>query len=417
MNELNDLLAAMRKVEVDQIEQNLDIIWRETNANTLSSGGVAVSRSAVMTLVIFTRDEAEAERALETVDSMSAANQSRCILVTTLAARDGAPIEAYVGSRLRTEGGATSYNEQIILEARDGMAQHLAGAVLPLILSGLPSFLWWNGAPPWRTEQFEAMVDGCDRIILDTSELVRGEDGLVALEDVERRKIPICAFSDFNWTRQQPWRELVAGFFDSDALRPFLDGIDRLTVEYAAGAETSTPNPAGAYLFVGWLASRLNWRTQTGARGTGMDEDRQHTLYNGSGQPITVEVTARHGLPIKSWYEIVKEDAAFDASASGVRPPAAPAVGPGALMTVHLHARADGAIGTFAVARERDMRHASTLCHVPQNALPSQTVHLPSLGESALLLEQIQQLTHDSVYEGALIAAAHLSGQTPRRAR
>ncbi len=418
MSEISDLLAGMRKVEVDQIEGALDDIWRETNVNTLTGGGVAVSRNAVMTLVIYTRDEAEAVRAMKTVDAMSAAHPSRCILVTTLEARDGAPIEAFVGARLSTEGGASSYGEQIILEARDGTARHMPGAVLPLILSGLPSFLWWNDDPPWKSEQFEAMVDGCDRVILDTSEMTHGEDGLVALDDVYRRKLSNCAFSDFNWTRQQPWRELVAGFFDGEALRDYLDGIDRLTVEYAAGDENSLPNPAAAYLFVGWLASRLNWRTHTGAHGTGKDEQRQHTLHSAGGQPITVEVTARYGVPIKSWHEIVPEDASIDASASGVRPPSGSAcVGPGALMTVHLHARANGKIGTFAVARERDMRHASTLCHVPENGLPSQTVHLPSLGESALLMEQLQQLTHNSIYESALTAAAHLSGLTPGRGR
>jgi glucose-6-phosphate dehydrogenase assembly protein OpcA len=418
MSEINDLLAGRRKVEVDQIESALDGIWRETNVNTLSGGGVPVSRNAVMTLVAYTQNENEAARALKTIDSMSATHPSRCILVTTLNAREGAPIEAYVGGYLRTQGGASSYGEQIVLEARDGAARHMPGAVLPLILSGLPSFLWWNGEPPWRTEQFEAMVDGCDRIIVDTSEMTHGEDGLVALDEIDRRKLSNCAFSDFNWTRQQPWRELVAGFFDADVLRSYLDGIDRLTVEYAAAGENTQPNPAAAYLFVGWLASRLNWRTQHGAHGSGMDVERQHTLYSADGQPIVVEVTARYGVPIKSWHDIVPEEASIDASASGVRPGAGPAcVGPGALMSIHLHARAGGRAGTFAVARERDMRHASTLCHVPEQVLPSQTVHLPSLGESALLMEQLQQLSHNPIYESALTAAAHLSGLTPGRVR
>lgn len=418
MSEINDLLAGRRKVEVDQIESALDAIWRETNVNTLTGGGVPVSRNAVMTLVAYTQNEDEAVRALRTIDSMSATHPSRCILVTTLNAREGAPIEAYVGGYLRTEGGASSYGEQIVLEARDGAARHMPGAVLPLILSGLPSFLWWNGEPPWRTEQFEAMVDGCDRIIVDTSEMTHGEDGLVALDDIDRRKLSNCAFSDFNWTRQQPWRELVAGFFDADALRPYLDGIDRLTVEYAAGGENTQPNPAAAYLFVGWLASRLNWRTQHGAHGSGIDEERQHTLYSADGRPIVVEVTARNGVPIRSWHLIVPEEASIDASASGVRPGGGPAsVGPGALMSVHLHTRANGRAGTFAVARERDMRHASTLSHVSEQVLPSQTVHLPSLGESALLMEQLQQLTHNAIYESALTAAAHLSGLTPGRMR
>ena len=418
MSEMSDLLAGMRKVDLDQIESALDDIWRETNVNTLKGGGVGLSRNAVMTLVIYTHDEAEAVRALHVLEAMGAAHPSRCILVTTLQAREGPPIEAYVGAQLRTEGGATSYGERIILEARDGASRHLPGAVLPLILSGLPSFLWWNGEPPWRTEQFEAMVDGCDRIILDTSEMQHGEDGLVALEEIDQRKLSNCAFSDFNWTRQKPWRELVAGFFDSESLRTYLDGIDRLTIEYAAGAEDSLPNPAAAYLFIGWLASRLSWRTEGGSRGTGMDEQRQHTLYNASGQPIMVEVTARFGVPLKSWHEIVPEDASIDASASGVRSPTGQAcVGPGALMTVHIHARDDGKTGTFAVARERDMRHASTLCHVSENGLPSQTVHLPSLGESALLMEQLEQLTHNTIYESALTAAAHLSGRTPGRVK
>ena len=63
------------------------------------------------------------------------------------------------------------------------------------------------------------------------------------------------------------------------------------------------------------------------------------------------------------------------------------------------------------------MRHASTLSHVPEQVLPSQTVHLPSLGESALLMEQLQQLAHNPIYESALTSAAHLSGLTPGRVR
>lgn len=419
MSEMSDFLATMRKVDVDQIESALDDMWRETNVNTLTGGGIPVSRNAVMTLVIYTEDEAEAVRAMKAIESMSATHPSRCILVTTLATYEGPPIEAYVCGRLHAEGGATSYIEQIVLEAHDGSARHLPGAVLPLILSGLPSFLWWTGEPPWKTEQFEAMVDGCDRVIVDTSEMKHGEDGLVALEDVARRKLANCAFSDFNWTRQQPWRELVAGFFDSQSLRDYLDGIDHLTVEYAAGPENVLPNPSAAYLFVGWLASRLNWRTERGAHGSGIDEERHHTLYSGSGQPIVVEVSARHGVPIKSWHAIVPEEASLDGNASGVRTiSAGPAcVGPGALMSVHLHASAHGKPGTFAVARERDMRHASTLCHVPDHSLPSQTVHLPSLGESALLAEQLQQMAHNTLYESALTAAAHLSGLTPGRIR
>ena len=42
MSEMSDLLAGMRKVELDQIENALNDIWRETNVNTLP-GGVSAS--------------------------------------------------------------------------------------------------------------------------------------------------------------------------------------------------------------------------------------------------------------------------------------------------------------------------------------------------------------------------------------
>ena len=102
MSEMSDLLAGMRKVELDQIEHALDDIWREMNVNTVTGGGVGISRNAVMTLVVYTHNEDEASRALHVLDAMGATHPSRCILVTTLQAREGPPIEAYVGAQLRT---------------------------------------------------------------------------------------------------------------------------------------------------------------------------------------------------------------------------------------------------------------------------------------------------------------------------
>ncbi len=61
------------------------------------------------------------------------------------------------------------------------------------------------------------------------------------------------------------------------------------------------------------------------------------------------------------------------------------------------------------------MVHASTLAKTPLSAMPSQIVHLPSIGEAALLAEQLQVLGHDEVYEDALSLAAMLLGPGGRR--
>jgi len=421
MSQAQGVQSTMRRVEVDSIERELDNMWRETNASALASGSHPGTRNSVLTLVVFTYGEEAAQRTRSIVNAMVGMHPSRSVIIAPLSSHDGPPLEAYIATGLYNGGAGASYGEQIVLLARDDAVTHLSGVVLPLIISGLPSYLWWTNDPPWRSEQLEAMVDGCDRLIVDTSEMQQAMQGLVALDDLQRRKKSSCATSDFNWSRQAPWRELIAGFFDAPALRPYLQGIDRVTIENAAGAEDGPTNPASAYLFAGWLASRLGWLLHSGYRSHGVDSAREHTLYNSFGQPITVEINARFGVPLKSWQELALEeelaggqdaqsgqDGRTQAAATGAN---VPCVGPGALMSVHLHARLEGnKTGIFAVAREPDMRHASTLSHVPEGAPPSQTVHLPSIGESSLLTTQLQQMEHDSIFEDALSLAAQLVG-------
>ncbi len=80
-------------------------------------------------------------------------------------------------------------------------------------------------------------------------------------------------------------------------------------------------------------------------------------------------------------------------------------------MSVHLHARlANGKTGTFAVARERDMRHASTLVSRAGGRAALQTVHLPSHRRVVAAGSNCSTWTHDSIFEDALTMAARAGG-------
>ncbi|MEO7001534.1 MAG: glucose-6-phosphate dehydrogenase assembly protein OpcA [Ktedonobacterales bacterium] len=424
-----DVTLTMRQVDPTAIETELDNSWRMANASALASGGHAGTRNSVMTLLAYTGGDEQTRRALTAIEAMTAQHPSRAIIVVPQRDTSGAPIEAYVATQTQNVTGAPAYGEEIVIKAHDGAVKHLPGVLLPLIVSGLPSFLWWMGEPPWRSEGFEALIDGSDRLIVDTSEMHHAEHSLLALEDLMRRKKSSCAISDFNASRQQPWRELVAQFFDGPDHRPYLSGIDRVTIEYAAEAEDWPENPAQAYLFAGWLASRLGWRILGGGGSQGGDESKLHSLVSPTGQKITLELNARYGVAQKSWLDITATFAkvqlaqAAQAQAHAENAPhmhapqqEKPTVGPGALMMVGLHATVNGQTGTFTVAREADMVHASTLAQLPQGAPPSQTVHLPTLGEAMLLADQLQQLEHDTLYEDSLTMAAQLINPSLRRA-
>lgn len=408
----------MHPVAIEGIEQQLDNLWRDANAG-VSASGHAVARNTVMSLVVVTHNPDEAREALDIVHRLNAEHPARAIVLAPggdsaagAQAQSGSPeqgtpgIEAFVNTYV---GPNSCYGEDIVLLAHGEAIRHLPGVVLPLILSGLPSFLWWTGEPPWGSEMLESLVDGCDRFVVDTSAMQHPDYSMRALEDLLRRKAARCAIGDVCWTVQAPWRDIVAQFFDPADVRVYLETVDRITIEYAAGDEDQRSVSSQAYLFAGWLASRLGWRINL-AQPMGIDGNRQHNLRDASGRVVTLEINARYGVPLLTG--LAQQHALPEDTAA---PQAVHAVRPGALMSVYIASRNNNQLATFAVARERDLAHATTACQVPGSALPSQTVHLQSLGESGPLAQQLADLGHDPIYEEALQAAALMIGASGRR--
>jgi glucose-6-phosphate dehydrogenase assembly protein OpcA len=413
MNGAQTPTTPMRAVGAANVEHELTILWREAASNALISGGAVVARNSVLTLVVYAGGEDSAPRIQREVESVTQQVASRAVIIISEMGRSyGTPFDVSIG--LAQREGVGAQGEQITIRASQEAVPHLPGAVLPLILSGLPSFLWWAGEPPWRSELLEALVDGCDRMIVDSSEAARGPQALSALYDLVRRK-KASAFSDLNWARLSPWRELTAQFFDDRQVLPYLERLDRVTIEYAGAEEDQPTNAAQGYLFAGWLASRLGWRP-LGAGGRGVDSARQYTFVDAHGQHVALEINARFGVPLRRWLDIGVESGVSQSHDGAPTLPARPAVGPGALMSVHLHATAQGQAGSFAIARESDLEHASTLCQTGA-AYPSQTVSLRALGEGARLVDQLQQPGHDAIFEEALTMAAQLTGPAAERRR
>jgi glucose-6-phosphate dehydrogenase assembly protein OpcA len=392
----------MRPVELGKVEQELDNMWRDANAHLAATGAPAVSRNSVLTLVLYTTSRTYAGHLLEVVHTLSSQHPSRAVIVAADPKDEGDEIQAQIATFVNTD--TNSYGEDIVLTAQSNAIKHLPGVVLPLIVSGLPAFLWWSGEPPWGSEMLESLIDGSDRLIVDIGEMTHIERSLGALENLMLRKAARCAISDTSWTAQAPWRDLVAQFFDSPAVLPYLSAAERVSVDFAAGEEDAQENSGQAYLFAGWLASRLGWKTQqTHARS--MDANRQHTLRDTNGRAILLEVNPRYGVNQRNWWEPDIYATTFNAGQD-----APPWVRPGALMSIHITARLEGKRATFTVAREQDLAHATTLCHIPDIAVPSQTIHLDSVGEREPISEQLRSLGHDSVYEEALTAAAQFVG-------
>lgn len=409
-----------QSVALEGVETKLDQLWREVNERALAAGSVPVSRNTVLTLAALTSSTEQAQRALHAIDELASQHPARAIVVLAEPEQQRSEIAVGVAIHAQGDGAQAVYGEEILVDARGDAARHIPGAVLPLMITGLPAVLWWNGEPPWGSMLIETLVDGSDQLIVDSSDAQDTDRFLVSAADLIRRKHAHCALSDLNWARQTPWREMTAQFFDPPALRPFLGAVDRVTVEYAAGDEEDPANAVPAYLYAGWLASRLGWTLPTAQR-RGFGPSRQHTLHDTTGRPVLVEITARYAVSTGSWHTIhqhagvVMEESGHDGHAPA-KPAASakPAVGPGALMSVRIHAALNRRPGTFIIARDEDLEHATTLCQVDEGAPPSRTVHLGSLGEMTFLYSQLEQPGRDTIFEDALYTAARLVGADGR---
>jgi len=152
--------------------------------------------------------------------------------------------------------------EEAIIEAAEGVpVEQMVQAVTPLVLPDLPTFLWWKHCLPVASERqplFDGLAALCERVIVDSA---HSRDARATLELLSQW-VATRSFrlSDWNWARLTPWRELTARLFDPPRCREQMQRIRRLHIDCIAGEDIGAQTLA--MLYVGWLASRLQWQVR-----------------------------------------------------------------------------------------------------------------------------------------------------------
>ncbi|MGF2039234.1 MAG: glucose-6-phosphate dehydrogenase assembly protein OpcA [Nostoc sp. CmiVER01] len=141
--------------------------------------------------------------------------------------------------------------EYITLSGTAAALERIGGMIPALLIGGLPKFLWWKATPDPNNGLFKRLAAVCNNVIVDSCNFNNPESDLLSLEELVETGVPLA---DLNWRRLASWQELTAEAYDSPNRRAALKEIDRVTIDYEKG------NPAQALLFLGWLASRLQWQ-------------------------------------------------------------------------------------------------------------------------------------------------------------
>lgn len=228
-------------------------------------------------------------------DAIAASNPCRIITLCPIVGEDKgveAQVSAYCPIQKRNKGNSLICCEYITLRGTAEALERVGGVISALLISGLPKYIWWKATPDPEYGLFKRLVGRSDTVIFDSSSFVAPEADLTRVGELLTKNNTVA---DLNWGRLAAWQELAAEAFDPPERRADIKKVDRVTIDYEKG------NQSQALMYLGWLASRLNWHPVSFVK-EGGDYDIRRIKFTAEDK-TTVEAELA-GIPTADWGDI-----------------------------------------------------------------------------------------------------------------
>jgi glucose-6-phosphate dehydrogenase assembly protein OpcA len=187
--------------------------------------------------------------------------------------------------------------------------------------------------------------------------------------------------SDLNWGRLTTWRSLIASFWDVPAYREALGSIDQITIEYCKQEPRAQDAPPKPFLIAGWLASRLDWKLETGIA----FERSLDFKFQSRNRMIGVRITESNVAHLDN-------DLLYSVTIC-----------------------ASKAAACFTVAFSHDRHRLTTEAKIADKSTAGRTIAYEARSEGARLSSELSFVSRDRVYEGSLaVAAAMVAAIAPK---
>jgi glucose-6-phosphate dehydrogenase assembly protein OpcA len=366
---------------VSELERELTRLRRVQSAHA-SELVRPIARASVLNLIVFADREEHARRAARSISDLALRHPSRAIVVLAdRGQREAIERNIEMHCQLPIPDGARQVcYEQILIRAHGDVDDRLASAVIPLLVPDLPVFLWWTGTPPLGARSFSDLLRLTNRLIVDSADFARPEVTLPIIARISEEARGRFGLTDLNWTRLTPWREIATAFFDVPAWRQFLEGITGVRVGFAVDMDGRDIHPSQALLLVGWLASRLGWRTL-------------ETLAPSEAGGLLFAVARADGARIMIRIRPRFERGLEEGDISGIR----------------VQASGGKQQAEFVVKRQPGPRHQTATVFLDGVRRWERTMPLPSPAIVELIGEELAILGGDRTYEAALGALVELA--------
>jgi glucose-6-phosphate dehydrogenase assembly protein OpcA len=228
-------------------------------------------------------------------DDVASQNPCRIITLCPIPESTGsvtAQVSAYCPVQKQSSGNLICC-EYITLKGTEAELAEVSGFIQSLLIGELPKFLWWKAVPDLQHELFRKLSSFSNLVIVDSSTFDESTAALVNIHSLHQKGINVA---DLNWRRLAAWQELTAEAFDPPSRRAALSEVDRFVLDYEAG------NAAQAFLYLGWLASRLNWRFVSSTHEGGDYDLRRIQFTNDDQLMIEAELAA---IPVANIGDVI----------------------------------------------------------------------------------------------------------------
>lgn len=178
--------------------------------------------------------------------------------------------------------GIALMRETVILSCGTEHLSRLDRLVDPLVVSELPTCVW---SPHGHDEGLNSLLHLADVVLYDSADEADARHALTHALRLSRQAYLV----DLSWLRTTPWRERLAATFDPVPLRGQLELFSEIDVR------VHPESRAAALLLIGWLASRLGWKTSPLMH----EGDRLVGSASGHRQDVKLSVTSDMTMPVR----------------------------------------------------------------------------------------------------------------------
>jgi glucose-6-phosphate dehydrogenase assembly protein OpcA len=368
----------LQPAKIVDLEKELSELWRSAADDPETK--LPVIRACVLTLLVYVENERAGHETLNLISQVIAQNPCRAVIMVAEEREQPEGLTSWISAQchLPSSGARQVCCEQIYVRARGEAVKGLDSVVVPLAIPELPVYLWWRAgsfAPPAFLDHILRVTN---RVLVDSSRFREPESDLAMLaRQVERFMGPEgVAFSDLNWARVTPCRELIAQCFDSVEANSYLGDLADVRLEWTRVKGAADDRRAQALLLAGWLASRLDWQP---ASHPAPGPSRGQVLEFQKGEkPVRVEFamrTAESGQPAP--FSVVLKTAGTPAA-------------------------------RFSIIESEEEGRVRTRAEIPGCPPRERSVRLQVLDQVGLLNEELKFPGRDRIYEGALSLVARM---------